>query len=80
MQTINFSVTINASSKKVWQVLWSDPTYRQWTSAFQDGSYAISDWKKGSKIKFLTPEGSGMFSIIDELIPLRKCHLPIWAK
>ncbi len=72
MKTTNFSVIINASPKKVWQVLWSDPTYRQWTSAFQVGSYAVSDWKQGSKINFLSPEGNGMYSTINECIPFEK--------
>jgi hypothetical protein len=41
-----------------------DATYRQWTSAFQEGSYAVTDWKEGSKALFLTPAGEGMVSRI----------------
>ncbi|WP_037573886.1 SRPBCC domain-containing protein [Sporocytophaga myxococcoides] len=62
---LKFSVRINASQDKVWDALWSDASYRQWTSAFSPGSYAESDWKEGSKIKFLTEEGDGMFSVIE---------------
>jgi len=35
MKKINFNIEIDASAQKVWQVLWSDSTYRKWTSAFQ---------------------------------------------
>ena len=69
MKKLNFSISINASAKKVWQVLWDDSTYRKWTSAFQEGAYAVTDWKEGSKILFLTPKGDGMFSIIEKKVP-----------
>jgi uncharacterized protein YndB with AHSA1/START domain len=72
MKKENFSVSISASAKKVWQVLWSDATYRQWTSAFSEGSYAVSDWKEGSKIQFLSPGGEGMFSVIEVLRPYER--------
>ncbi len=64
MKTLDFTTTINASTKKVWQVLWDDYTYPLWTKAFHEGSYAVSDWKEGSKIHFLSPQGDGMFSVI----------------
>lgn len=69
MTTMNFSVSINAPKEKVWDKLWSDASYRQWTSAFMEGSYAESDWKEGSKILFITPEGDGMFSVIEKNVP-----------
>ena len=66
MKKSTFNIEINASAQKVWQVLWSGLTYRKWTSVFQAGSYAVSDWTKGSKTQFLTPEGDGMYSVIEE--------------
>ena len=67
MKTIDFSVEIKASCEKVWNILWHDTTYRQWTQPFQLGSYAISDWKQGSRIHFLSPKGEGMYSTIDKM-------------
>jgi len=69
MKRLNFSIQINASKEKVWNVLWDDVTYRKWTSTFSEGSYAISDWKEGSKILFLSPNGEGMFSTIAKKNP-----------
>ncbi|MCE3227724.1 MAG: hypothetical protein K0S32_2275 [Bacteroidetes bacterium] len=69
MEKLNFSVEINAPKEKVWKTLWEDATYREWTSVFTPGSYAKSDWNEGSKILFLSPEGSGMHSIIEKKIP-----------
>ncbi|MBC8045460.1 MAG: SRPBCC domain-containing protein [Fimbriimonadaceae bacterium] len=68
MQKENFSITINAPKEKVWKVLWDDDTYRKWTGVFSEGSYAESDWKEGSKIKFLSPKGEGMYSVINKKI------------
>ncbi|HVF81980.1 MAG TPA: hypothetical protein VM884_08600 [Flavisolibacter sp.] len=63
MEKINFSTTIQAPKEKVWDILWNDATYRKWTSAFCDGSYAETDnWKEGTEVKFLDPQGSGMVS------------------
>ena len=64
MEKIRFSIDIKASPEKVWKVLWDEATYKQWTSMFSEGSYAISDWNEGSKILFLSPDGEGMFSTI----------------
>jgi uncharacterized protein YndB with AHSA1/START domain len=69
MNKLAFSTEINAPANKVWQVLWNDSTYRKWTSVFQEGSYAVSDWKQGSRIQFLSSKGDGMFSEIAELKP-----------
>lgn len=65
MEKINFSIDIKASKEKVWEVLWGDETYRKWTSAFAEGSHAVTDWNEGSKVLFLDGKGSGMVSKID---------------
>jgi hypothetical protein len=72
MKTLNFSIDIDAPKQKVWDKLWSDSGYRQWTAAFAEGSYAESDWQQGSKIVFLTPKGDGMFAVIEEKVPFEK--------
>ena len=69
MDKLNFKAVINASPEKVWKVLWTDDTYRKWTSAFAEGSYAETDWKKGSKVLFTDGEGRGMVSRIAENRP-----------
>lgn len=69
MEREQFTTTIAAPREKVWQTLWDDATYRQWTRPFQEGSHAVSDWKQGSKVLFLDPNGSGMASEIAEMIP-----------
>ncbi len=65
MEKIKFSTQINAPKEKVWKTLWDDANYRKWTTAFCEGSYAETDnWKEGTEVKFLDPNGSGMISRI----------------
>lgn len=69
MKNVKFLININAPKEKVWDTLWNDATYRQWTSVFAPDSHAVSDWKQGSNIKFIDGKGDGMFSIIEKKIP-----------
>ena len=69
MERKSFSISVNASREKIWDVLWSDGSYRQWTSVFAEGSRAETDWKKGSKVLFHDGKGDGMVSTIIENIP-----------
>jgi uncharacterized protein YndB with AHSA1/START domain len=64
MHRLAFSIAIHAPKEQVWRAMLEDATYRRWTSAFQEGSYAVTDWKEGSKALFLTPAGDGMVSRI----------------
>lgn len=69
MQKQEFKILINASPKKVWNVLWGNESYQQWTSVFSETSTVETDWKEGSKILFLDGKGQGMVSIIAEKRP-----------
>lgn len=74
MKKLHFSKLINAPKEKVWHTMLDDQTYREWTAAFNPGSYYKGDWSKGSKILFLGPNPetggeSGMVSRIAEHKP-----------
>ena len=72
MKRISFSTDINASPEKVWKALWDDANYRDWTSAFTEGSHARTDgWKEGSRVHFLNPKGQGMYSNVEKHVPNR---------
>jgi uncharacterized protein YndB with AHSA1/START domain len=72
MKKLSFSTTIAAPARKVWNILWNDETYRQWTSVFSEGSHAVTDWQEGGKVQFLGPDGGGMYSVIDRKVPDEK--------
>lgn len=74
MEKLHFSIVIDAPKEKVWHTMLDDATYRQWTTAFNPGSYYQGSWEEGSEILFLgpNPDGSGeggMYSRIAENRP-----------
>jgi|JI10StandDraft_1071094.scaffolds.fasta_scaffold323638_3 hypothetical protein len=70
METIQFTILINANKQKVWNTMLEDKTYRQWTTAFHEGSFYKGSWETGSEIHFLGPAEDGklggMYSKIKE--------------
>lgn len=65
MKKLTFTIDINAPKEKVWNSLWDDENYENWTTPFCEGTYTVSDWNEGSKIYFMAPNGGGMNSRID---------------
>lgn len=61
-----YSTTINAPRERVWDTLWGDRFYIEWTSAFSEGSKVETDWKEGSRVLFLNAENEGMVARIEE--------------
>lgn len=66
LNRLHFSVDIAAPREKVWKVLWDDRSFRDWSSVFAEGSYAVSDWKEGSEVQFIDPASRGGMSAIIE--------------
>lgn len=70
METLSFETQIHASAEKIWQVLWDEDSYREWTAFFSEGSQMQSDWKVNGKTFFLDNSGQhGMVSTIELLNP-----------
>jgi hypothetical protein len=64
MENRKFTIEINATREKVWDTLWGDATYLEWTAVFSEGSKPDTEWKEGSKILFLDKNNQGMVSTI----------------
>lgn len=64
MQTLHFTITINAPVSKVRDTMLNHPTYEQWTSAFSEWSTYVWSRDQRSDIKFLDPAGQGMIAKI----------------
>ncbi|MEO3864711.1 SRPBCC family protein [Rheinheimera fenheensis] len=69
IKKLNFSISINAPVQTVWQCMLSDVGYRNWTSAFCEGSYFKGSWQQGETMRFLSPSGDGMVATIAVLKP-----------
>lgn len=66
METLYFSIKINAPKKHVWNTMLTDETFRQWSNEISKGSHYEGDWEQGSKIKFRDSNGNGTLSRIAE--------------
>lgn len=64
MATFNYEIIINAPIQKVWDLLWGEETYGEWTQFFSAGSQFKTDWEVGGETYFMDSEGNGMFSTI----------------
>ncbi|MDQ0594874.1 hypothetical protein QFZ37_003243 [Chryseobacterium ginsenosidimutans] len=72
METLSYEIQINASPEKVWDVLWSEMTYRQWTTAFTEGSFYQGTLEEGTIVKFFDPNNNGMYSRVEKNIPQKE--------
>ena len=59
MKRKEYKTVVNAPRERVWQVLWGEKSYQEWTSAFAEGSRVKTNWEKGGKVLFLNAENEG---------------------
>lgn len=69
MERQTFECIIDAPREKVWDILWSETTYPEWTAVFSPDSRAETTWQKGSKVYFLGASNEGMVAIIADNKP-----------
>ncbi|HAO27250.1 MAG TPA: ATPase [Chryseobacterium indologenes] len=69
MEQLSYEIEINAEPEKVWSVLWGEITYRQWTTAFTEGSFYEGTLEENIIIKFLDPKQNGLYSRVEKVIP-----------
>lgn len=68
MQNIQHSIEINASKEKVWEVLWSDQTLRDWANIIDEGTYMTGELQEGKDVNFIGASGYGVTSRVEKLI------------
>jgi ligand-binding SRPBCC domain-containing protein len=64
-----YEVAIDAPRERVWEVLWNEDSYKQWTAPFNPGSSVETDWQEGSRVLFTDGAGSGMIARIQAVRP-----------
>jgi uncharacterized protein YndB with AHSA1/START domain len=73
--TLHFSQRIAAPRRTVWDTMLQSDSYRDWTTAFSEGSYYEGSWEEGQRIRFLSPGGGGMLAEVAEHRPLERIDL-----
>ncbi|WP_306353035.1 SRPBCC family protein [Flavobacterium sp. '19STA2R22 D10 B1'] len=67
MERQTFSTTINASRERVWEILWGN--YSAWNAHSSERLRLESDFKRGSKLKYISNTNNGVVATIEEIIP-----------
>lgn len=60
MKKLRYSARIGARPEAVWNAMLGPESYRDWASAFAEGSYYEGSFDEGETLRFLTPAGEGM--------------------
>lgn len=67
---LHFEIVMQSTAENLWNCLWQPENYQQWTSKFCAGNYyETTAFEAGSDIRFLTPNGQGMYSVIEIMEP-----------
>ena len=59
MQSLQYSITIDAPREKVWDTMLGRDTYEKWTATAWPGSTFEGDWSEGSQMRFVGVDGDG---------------------
>jgi hypothetical protein len=69
MKTLSYQIQIKATPEKIWEKMWLPENYSIWTKAFCAGNYyKTASFTEGSAIHLLTPDGHGMYSVLETII------------
>lgn len=70
MKEMQFSIKINAPKEKVWETLWQDETFREWSGLIDPGTYMKGELKQGGEVEFISAEnGYGVTSLVEKVVP-----------
>lgn len=68
MEKLKYQIEIDAPAEKVWDILWNEKTYSQWTYYFSPDSNMVTDWEVGGKTYFTdSSKKNGMVSTIERM-------------
>lgn len=72
MERLEYKTVIAAPAKIIWETMLQKETYDQWTAKSWPGSTYEGEWKKGEKIRFVGPDGSGTLAELVEMKPYQE--------
>lgn len=69
MKLLVFKIQITAPAEKVWEVLFTQDSERNWASALNEGTYFEGNWEEGSTMRFLDQDNNGMYNLVTRNYP-----------
>ena len=77
MQRLRFETEVSASRRRVWRALTDPEWFSCWAHEFAPGSRMAGRLEIGARIRFLTPDGSGMLTRVTALDPERHLEFEV---
>jgi uncharacterized protein YndB with AHSA1/START domain len=74
MTQLEFAIDIHAPREVVWEILWGEESFRDWTSAFAPGSTISADWREGGRFEFTDSSGGVSYGVLEEHQPGARVH------
>ncbi|MDJ0782679.1 MAG: SRPBCC domain-containing protein [Desulfosarcinaceae bacterium] len=71
LQTLRYSIRIDAARSHVWDTMLAPDTYAQWVSAFSPDSRLEGTWEQGATVRFVDPNMGGTEAVLDVVDPHR---------
>lgn len=75
MKILEFKTQINATPEKVWEVLFSQDSYKKWASAMNEETYFEGNWEEGKIMKFLDSKNNGMYNLVEKNMVNKELHM-----
>lgn len=75
MKLLEYTIQINTTPEKVWDVLFTQDNYKKWASAMNEGTYFEGTWEEGTIMKFLDPKNNGMYNLVEKNIPNKQLSM-----
>lgn len=76
MKKLHFSIQIDAPRQKVWEMITTQETFREWTKVFNNQSRFEGSWEKGMPIRFIgTDEHGNLGGTIAEIVENKEHEL-----
>jgi uncharacterized protein YndB with AHSA1/START domain len=69
MKVMQFTVEINATKERVWEILWHNETFQQWASVIDPGTRMVGDLIEGNEVQFISANGYGVTSLVEKVTP-----------
>jgi hypothetical protein len=69
MNTLTYSIEIQADPAHVWNTMLKPGSYEQWAKTFSEGSTFEGTWAEGETVRFIDPELGGSQAVLDVFRP-----------
>lgn len=72
MKKLEYKTQISATPKKIWDILWTQETYKIWSGVMNEGARFEGNFEEGSFIDLYDAKNNGMFNLVEKNIPHRE--------